>query len=89
MEDHRYALDLIQGLADRTIRRMFIIIIVLLCIVVLLVGGFVWLLTQYDFVSYSEDYTQDGEGLNIIGSRNVGGIFDVAEIPTDNPDADG
>lgn len=74
MEEHKYSLDLIQGLADRTIHRMFIIIIVLLCIIVLLVGGLVWLWTSCDFIS--TEYTQDGEGLNIIGDRNVGGVFD-------------
>lgn len=89
MEDHKYALDLIQGMYDHTIKRLFIVILVLVAVIVMLVGGFIWVWTQYDWVSYTEDYQQDGEGLNIIGNRNVGGIFDVAEIPEYNEDADG
>jgi len=88
MEEHKYALDLIQGMADNTIRRLWIVILVLVAVIVLLVGGFVWMWTKYDWISYEEEYTQDGEGLNIIGNRNVGGIFDVAEIPTDDANAD-
>lgn len=32
------------------------------------IGGFVWYLYQYDFETYT--YTQDGEGMNVIGDAN-------------------
>jgi hypothetical protein len=38
---------------------------------------------QYDFADY--DYTQDGQGVNIIGDRN--GV-DFYEPETTNPDKD-
>lgn len=34
------------------------------------IGGFVWFLNQYNFSSETTEYTQDGQGLNIIGDEN-------------------
>lgn len=68
---------------ERTIKRLWILVIVLILVIVSTVGVFVWYLNQYDFESYT--YEQDGQGVNIIGSRN-GVDFNVPEdycTPTD------
>ena len=66
--------------AERTIKRLFILLIVTVCLwfcsIFATVGGFLWYINQYDFESY--EYTQDGEGLNIIGDGN-GVDFNVPE----------
>lgn len=46
MEDHRYALDLIQGMADRTARRLWTVLIVQSTANLLLVGVVVWLVVR-------------------------------------------
>lgn len=49
-------------------KRMFCLAMALLVAWLLTIGGFVWYLYQYDFETYS--YTQDGEGMNVIGDAN-------------------
>lgn len=49
-------------------KRLFVLAMALLAAWLLTIGGFVWYLHQYDFESYS--YTQDGEGMNVIGDAN-------------------
>lgn len=55
---------------ERQLKRMWIAIIV--AVVALLGCNVAWLLylNQYDFQSYEVEYTQDGRGVNIIGSEN-------------------
>jgi len=61
---------------ERTTKRLIIAMFVVIALWFSTIGMFVWYLNQYDFESY--EYTQDGEGLNIIGERN-GVDFYVAE----------
>ena len=63
-QNQRYMLDLIEGHADRANRRLFILLIVVIGLWFATIGLFVWYLNQYDFESYSSEYTQDGHGLN-------------------------
>lgn len=89
MEDNqRYALDIIQGMADRTIKRLWYVVLALILVIALETGVFVWYLSQYDFYDYSEEVTQDGQGLNIIGDRN-GVMFDGSALSQDGEGAGG
>ena len=78
-QNQRYMLDLIEGHADRANRRLFILLIVVIGLWFATIGLFIWYLNQYDFESYSTEYTQDGHGVNIFGSGN-GVDFNGAEI---------
>lgn len=49
-------------------KRMFILAMAMLIAWMTTIGVFVWYLYQYDFETYS--YTQDGEGMNVIGDAN-------------------
>lgn len=53
---------------ERTIRRLWIALIVVVAL--MFATNLVWLYTfmQFDFKTY--DYSQDGRGINIIGSDN-------------------
>ena len=57
-----------QARHERTVKRLIVIIII--AILMLFASNAIWLYvwSQYDTVEY--DYTQDGRGVNIIGSEN-------------------
>ena len=57
-----------QARHERTVMRLIVIIII--AISMLFASNAIWLYvwSQYDTVEY--DYTQDGRGVNIIGSEN-------------------
>lgn len=57
-----------QARHERTVKRLIVIIII--AISMLFASNAIWLYvwSQYDTVEY--DYTQDGRGVNIIGSEN-------------------
>ena len=61
-----------QARNERNVRRLIIAIIV--SVAVTFGSNLIWLYAwmQYDYSGYSnsQDYSQDGEGLNIIGSGN-------------------
>ena len=54
--------------AERHIKRLWIALIV--AIILIFASNVIWLayINQYDFESY--EYSQDGQGLNIIGNEN-------------------
>lgn len=54
--------------AERHIKRLWIALIVVTIAFAASVIGFFWYLSQYDFSSY--EYSQEGEGVNIVGDRN-------------------
>ena len=66
----QYALDIINGMHERTERRLWQIIIALIVVVILMAGLFIWYISQYDFTGVNTEISQDADGLNIIGSRN-------------------
>jgi hypothetical protein len=66
--------------AERIIKRQWIAIILLICLLFGSFGLFVWYESQFETISY--DYTQDGEGTNIIGDRNE--VNNGAEIESES-----
>lgn len=57
-----------MAIAERHIKRLWIALIVLIVAFAISVIGYLWYLSLYDFQSY--EYTQDGEGVNIVGDSN-------------------
>ena len=56
--------------AERVIKRQWIAIILLICMLFGAFGLFVWYESLYETIDYSYDYSQDGQGTNIIGNDN-------------------
>ena len=89
MEDNqKYMLDLINGSHQKVVAGLIKVILALILVIALQTGGFLWYLSQYDFYDYSEEVTQDGHGLNIIGDRN-GVMFDGSALSQDGEGAGG
>ena len=82
--EKKYILDLIDGAHARTVRWMGAIIVALILAWGATIAGFIWYLNQYDFASETTttEYTQDGEGVNIIGDGN--GVTNGAEVQDEN-----
>jgi len=81
-EKSRYFIEATAAVLERTIKRLWILLLVLVILLFTSNGAWLWYISQYDFENYSESYTQDGDGLNIIGDRN-GVIFDGADTEAD------
>lgn len=62
-----------QARAERHIKRLWIAFII--TVVLMFVSNVAWLvyISQYDFESYA--YTQDGQGVNVIGNENGVGQY--------------
>ena len=56
---------------ERTNKRLFISL--LISIILLFLSNVAWLYVwnQYDYVSETTTYSQDGKGINVIGDQNV------------------
>lgn len=71
-----------QARNERTVKRLVVALIV--AIALIFASNAAWLCAwmQYDYTSEETvtEYTQDGEGLNIIGNRNTAGIYDGADF---------
>jgi hypothetical protein len=65
---------------ERQIKRMWIALIVLIGL--LFISNMAWLIYESQFETISYDYTQDGEGTNIIGDSNE--VNNGAEIESEN-----
>lgn len=57
-----------QARHERTIKRLIVIIIIAISMLFASNAIWVYVWSQYDTIEY--DYTQDGRGVNIIGSEN-------------------
>ena len=55
---------------ERIIKKQWIALIVAICLLFASFGLFVWSEIQYETIDYSYDYSQDGQGTNIIGNDN-------------------
>lgn len=64
----RFVHEITVASMERTIKRLWITIIVLIALIFAGLGGVLLFLNQYEFESY--DYSQDGNGVNIIGESN-------------------
>lgn len=64
-----------QARGERANKRLVIALIVVVLLWFATVALGVWAWTRYDYCSEVETYTQDGEGLNIIGDRNTASLY--------------
>ena len=71
-----------QARNERTVKRLVIAIIVLALLWFATIGIGIYAWMQYDYTSEETvtEYTQDGEGMNIIGNRNTAGIYDGTSL---------
>lgn len=63
MEEHetRYAIDIVQAMAERTIKRLWVIIIILIVLLALTNGAWIWY--ESTFVEeITETYTSETDG---------------------------
>ena len=70
---------------ERTIKRLFILLIITICIIFVSNAYWLWWWNQYEYVTETTTYQQDGAGINLIGDRNH--INDGAEIYQENEDS--
>ena len=83
--EQMYYADIISALAERTIKRLWTALIAALVVIVIMLGGFLWYLNQYDFQSNTNEYTQDGRGLNVIGTNSLNGVnLNGADLQNDS-----
>lgn len=61
---------------DKRFKKMWVALITSIALIFVTNAIWLWAFTSYDYVSY--DYSQDGEGINIIGDEN--GVKNGAEI---------
>ena len=54
--------------SERHVKRLWIALIITIILIFTSNAIWVWYISQYDFENY--DYSQDGEGVNIIGDEN-------------------
>lgn len=66
-----------QARNERAVKRFVCLLLVIIFLWACTIGVFVWYLNQYDFANY--EYSQDGEGVNIMGNEN-GVDYNVPEI---------
>lgn len=57
--------------AERNFRRMFWAFIAVLIALFITNAAWIYCWQQYDYSSTSTDIVQDGQGLNIVGDRNM------------------
>lgn len=69
VEHLNFATEILQELKS-TIKRLWIILIVILSLWAATIGGFVWYISQYDYIGYS----QDGNGYNNVNVNNGGSV---------------
>lgn len=60
---------------ERTIKRLVVALIVAVALIFASNAAWLYVWQLYDYASEETFYTQDGEGLNIIGDRNTAGIY--------------
>ncbi len=72
-----------MGRAERIIKRLIIALIVAVILIFASNGVWLWYISGYDFSDY--DYTQDGQGINIIGEDNE---VTQSEPTFENPQTD-
>lgn len=60
---------------ERTVKRLVVALIVAILLIFASNAAWLYAWCQYDYTSEETVFTQDGEGLNIIGGRNTAGIY--------------
>lgn len=71
-----------QARNERTVKRLVVALIVAIALIFASNAAWLYAWMQYDYTSEETvtEYTQDGEGLNIIGNRNTAGIYDGTNV---------
>lgn len=72
-----------QARSERTSRRLTVALIIAIALIFVSNALWLWAWMQYDYTSEETIYTQDGQGVNIIGDENH-----VAEQTSAPQDAD-
>ena len=73
------AYELERAKDERVVKRLITTLITIILLWFATIGAFIWYLNQYDYSSESIEYSQDGEGVNIIGDKN-GVTYNGSEI---------
>lgn len=60
---------------ERTVKRLVVALIVAISLIFASNAAWLSAWCQYDYTSEETVFTQDGEGLNIIGDRNTAGVY--------------
>lgn len=60
---------------ERTVKRLVVALIVAISLIFASNAAWLYAWCQYDYTSEETGFTQDGEGLNIIGDRNTAGVY--------------
>ena len=62
---------------ERIVKRFFILLIIAVLVIFASNAFWLWAWMQYDYTGEETVYTyqQDGEGVNIVGDNNTGGIY--------------
>jgi hypothetical protein len=71
-----------QARNERTVKRLVIALIVAIALIFASNAAWLYAWMQYDYTGEETvtEYTQDGEGLNIIGNRNTAGIYNGTDF---------
>lgn len=84
-----------QARNERTVKRLIGLTVLLISIiaglsVLLYLNNKKWIdyLNQYDFNSYSYDYSQDGQGINSINAGSQGDLNNGAEVEDNGEETD-
>lgn len=83
-ENNNSGYETAMSCMERAIKRLWIALIVALAVIAITNIGWLIYIGQYDFESV--DYSQDGQGVNIIGDKN-GVSYHGAEVEDQEKDA--
>lgn len=67
--------------AERHAKRLCIVVILTILLLFISNGCWLYAWTQYDYTSEETTYSQDGEGVNVIGDNNGTTINDKTQEP--------
>ena len=85
-DKQQYYMDIISGLAERTIKRLWIVVILLIVLLVATNAMWIWYENQYEEATITQDVLQEVETRD--GNTIVNGIGDVTygESATESQD---
>ena len=76
MEDKQYYVDIVKGLAESTIRKLWIVIIILIILCGLMTYLYIDLYKSVEIYEYTQEVTHDeSDGINSILQKEWRGIF--------------
>lgn len=84
MEDKQYYVDIVTGLAERTIKRLWIVIILLILLLVVTNAMWIHYETQYEDVVTTVTQEAEADDSSNISLQNIGGDYYGSESETDS-----